>query len=425
MEKLLLERAGRIHLNRGGGCRAGSSPGPGRAARSSSPPAAPDLGESPMPMPLLKVRPEDFRVTEVLGLPTASRAASTHTYLRLWKNGVTTHEALGGLAAALGVAAQDTAAAGLKDEDGVTEQYISVRGLLSDRDLERANAAGRSPGGDRIWRVSAHATGTAALRTGVLDGNHFQLVVRGLDEAAAAALDEGPGRHQHFFVNYYDTQRFGVPGGPKQTHLIGRALLAGDEEAAFRLLRRSGSAEGARALVHEGTAEEFWRLLDPRVPVFYRCADASYAWNAQVRALLTEVVGGARVAHMDRDGIPYAFATARDVVPALLALRPELDYVRYRWTDGSCVRSTAARPTVLQTHITVSGVGPDELHPGRFAATISFFLPSGGYATTAVHQWFLQMFGAESATREDAAPSQDGANPQDGATAVPAGSTIA
>ncbi|MFF0447647.1 tRNA pseudouridine(13) synthase TruD [Streptomyces sp. NPDC004609] len=376
-------------------------------------------------MPLLKVRPEDFRVTESLGLDTTPPDASTHTYLRLWKNGLTTHEALAGLAAALGVGPQDVAAAGLKDEDGITEQYVSVEGVLSPPDVERANDHGRSAAGDVLWRVTAQGTGTTGLRTGVLDGNHFRLVVRGLDETSAKALAEGPQRHNHFFVNYYDTQRFGVPGGPKQTHLIGGALLDGDEEAAFGLLRRSGSPEGARALLHEGPPGEFWRLLDPRIPVFYRCAHASYEWNGHVRAILADAARG-EVTRADRDGIPYTFATTRDAVLALLGRRPDLDYVRYRWTDGACVRSTAARPTVLQTHISVHGVGPDSLHPGRFAATISFFLPSGGYATAAVHQWFVQTLGLrdEAAPREpDAASGEPAGAAPDRPGGPPAGAT--
>ncbi|MEU6298701.1 tRNA pseudouridine(13) synthase TruD [Streptomyces erythrochromogenes] len=345
-----------------------------------------------MRLPLLKVVPEDFRVAEVLGLETAPADSSTHTYLLLRKRGLTTHQALARIAEVFGTDVQDVAAAGLKDEDGVTEQFVSVRGVLTSGDVERAHAHGRAAEGDEdFWHLSPHGTGTSALRTGGLDGNCFRLVVRDLDGTAAEALREGPQRHTHYFVNYYDTQRFGVPGGPKQTHLIGGALLAGDEDTALELLRRSGSAEAAAAREHRGPAGEFWPLLDPRVPVFYRCAHASYEWNARLRSLLEEVAGG-EVAPVERDGLPYAFATTRRAVLALAARRPELDYVRYRWTDGACVRSTAARPTVLQTHISVHRVEPDALHPGRFACTISFFLPSGGYATAAVHQWFLQTF---------------------------------
>ncbi|MFI5520040.1 tRNA pseudouridine(13) synthase TruD [Streptomyces platensis] len=346
-----------------------------------------------MRLPLLKVLPEDFRVTEALGLETAPPDASTHTYLLLWKRGLTTHEALGALSEAFGVGVQDVAAAGLKDEDGITEQFVSVGAVLSPEDIERANARGRCGGEERRWQVALHGTGTTALRTGELDGNCFRLVVRGLDGPSATALAEGPRRHTHFFVNYYDTQRFGVPGGPKQTHLIGGALLAGDEDTALDLLRRSGSAEGAQALEHRGPADELWKRLDPRVPVFYRCAHASYEWNTRVRALLRESAG-ADVAQVEREGLPYTFATTRGAVLGLAARCPELDYVRYRWTDGVCVRSTAARPTVLQTHISVHRVEPDPLHPGGFACTLSFFLPSGGYATAAVHQWFVQLLGS-------------------------------
>lgn len=53
-----------------------------------------------MPMPPFKVRPEDFHVTGVRGLPTASPAASPPACPRPRKDGPAAHEALERLAAA-------------------------------------------------------------------------------------------------------------------------------------------------------------------------------------------------------------------------------------------------------------------------------------------------------------------------------------
>ncbi|MDT0447731.1 tRNA pseudouridine(13) synthase TruD [Streptomyces hesseae] len=336
---------------------------------------------------VLKAVPEDFTVTECLGLPTGRAADRDYQYLLLRKRGYTTHEAMSALAAHLGVPPDAVAAAGLKDDDGVTEQYLSLRGPVSDGRL-RAFSAGI--GDDHHWlRLTAHGYGPEPLRAGDLDGNCFRVVARALDPGTAGTLREGPARRTLFFVNYYGTQRFGVPGGPKETHLLGEALLRGDDATAFALLRRSGSPEGRLAQGHRGSPARFLAGLDPRVPVFYRCSYASYQWNGLLRDQVERAADGRTVDEED-DGIPYTFPTTAEAAVAVLARCPVLDLDRYRWAAGTIRHDRAPRPTVVQTQLRIDGVAPDELHPGRWRCRLSFFLPSGCYATTAVRQFLLQ-----------------------------------
>lgn len=336
---------------------------------------------------VLKAVPEDFAVSECLGTATGPAGAADHQYLLLTKRGYTTHQAVAAVAAHLGVEREAVAAAGLKDEDGVTEQTLSLRGAASPEQLADFN---RAHAGTDYMRLSERGHGGAPVVVGELDGNCFRIVARDLDTATADALRAGPAQHNMFFVNYYDTQRFGVPGGPKQTHLLGGALIDGDDRAAFRLLRESGSPEGGQALAHDGDPAEFLAALDPRVLAFYRCAHASAEWNERLTELVADE-GGADTVETDREGLRYVLPRTPAAAREVLRAAPELDCGRYRWTDGEMRYTESPRPTVVQTRVRVLGVRPDDRFPDRWACTLSFFLPSGCYATMAVTQFFQQL----------------------------------
>lgn len=336
---------------------------------------------------VLKAVPEDFAVSECLGTAAAPAAAADHQYLLLAKRGYTTHQAVAALAAHLGVEREAVAAAGLKDEDGVTEQTLSLRGAASPEQLAAFN---RAHAGSDYLQLTARGHGTAPVAVGELDGNCFRIVARDLDAATADALRTGPATHNLFFANYYDTQRFGVPGGPKQTHLLGGALLDGDAETAFRLLQESGSPEGIKARAHRGDPAEFLAGLDPRVLAFYRCAHASAGWNERLAELVADR-GGADTVTIDREGLPYLLPRTSAAAREILRSAPELHCGRYRWDGTRMGYAESPRPTVVQTRVRVHRVRPDDRFPGRWAGTLSFFLPSGCYATMAVTQFFRQL----------------------------------
>ncbi|HEX6344811.1 tRNA pseudouridine(13) synthase TruD [Umezawaea sp.] len=349
---------------------------------------------------VLKRRPEDFIVVENLIPPVTQESGAAVRLARLNKLGYTTFEAVSAIGEFFEVPRADVGYAGLKDEDGITEQLVSLPpGLDASRFAEFTAFHG---GTTRYMRLSDAGHGREPLRIGRLNGNGFRLVVRRLAPELAEVLRSGAREHTLFFVNYYDTQRFGVPGGPKRTHLIGRALLDGDHAAAFDLLLRSGAAEAVAAAGFSGPPEAFFSALDPRTVSFYLCSHSSGAWNEEVRRTLARVAAREPLAVL-RDGIPYAFATSTPDVLALLRTAADLPYDKYRWEDGEMRRSTSVRPTVVQARITVDGVVPDEFFPGRSACELSFFLPSGCYATTAVSQ-FLTLLS------HDAPAARGGAN---------------
>jgi tRNA pseudouridine13 synthase len=340
--------------------------------------------------PILKFLPRDFVVVENLTPPyaevtgpdvSASDGADEFTYLRVRKLGLTTFEAVRAIGETWQIAPQEVGYAGLKDEDGVTEQLVSVP---SKRVGSLALVEESVRGADRWLAIQIAGTGPRPIRVGWLNGNGFRIVVRRLDRVLATTLADR-GTWRHLFANYYDTQRFGVPGGPRHTHLIGRAVLAGDWDRARVLLREAQTPESRFATSVAGSAEEMFARLDPRVVAFYQSAAASADWNGDLLDRLVAASDGQL--HQDvTDGIDFTFVTSQPALARLLVGCPELPYRKHRWAGDGFQASWSVRTTVLQTFIRVDDAGPDPFHDGYWQATLSFFLPAGSYATMAVRQ---------------------------------------
>lgn len=172
---------------------------------------------------VIKALPEDFLVEEVpLYLPCGE---GEHTYALIEKRGMTTLEALRRLCRALGVAERDAGYAGLKDARGITRQTVSLP-----RVAPEAVRAIELPG----LRVLAAEQHRNKLKPGHLAGNRFRIRVR---EVGAGALSRAEAivavLARRGVPNRFGEQRYGVQG---TTHLIGRALVAGDWRQAVELV---------------------------------------------------------------------------------------------------------------------------------------------------------------------------------------------
>ena len=128
---------------------------------------------------------------------------------------------------------EDVANQGLKDEDAITEQLISIKKILSDKDVEAFDR--KYAVGNKYFRIK-HIVGYGKepIKERLLHGNLFRIVIRNMESGVANNLLAylSINRHHHF-INYYDSQRFGMPGGPYNTHLIGEAIVKKDWRKAF------------------------------------------------------------------------------------------------------------------------------------------------------------------------------------------------
>ncbi|MEU6073968.1 tRNA pseudouridine(13) synthase TruD [Micromonospora sp. NPDC047074] len=333
--------------------------------------------------PVLKFVPEDFVVREnmVVELTPAERAEQH--YLLMRKCGFTTMEAVRLVAAELGLPSTEVTYGGLKDEDGHTEQLVAVpAGTLPLETAAQGWWVAQEAG--RWLELRHYGYGNAPLEVGKLEGNGFRILVRNLDHETAARLG-ARGKVTALYLNYYDTQRFGVPNGPKRTHHVGAAILDRRWDDALRELAGLGAPESSGAGAWTGAPEAYFTRLDPRTTSFYLAAFASDRWNRELSALVEQACPGEHFPVVV-DGITYRYVTSPQAAARVLVQATMLPYDRYSFVDGAPVVRQSQRTTVVQTTISVDAPCDDHRFAGRSSLGLRFFLPSGSYATAAVRQ---------------------------------------
>ena len=90
----------------------------------------------------LKCINEDFQVTEVSLMPSfVSKGPRKFTYIWLQKSGFTTFEVLEQIKVFFKLSFEDVCSQGLKDEDAITEQLLSIKKEKDRQEAAEANTA--------------------------------------------------------------------------------------------------------------------------------------------------------------------------------------------------------------------------------------------------------------------------------------------
>ena len=364
---------------------------------------------------VIKKIPEDFVVQEVL-VWEYSTVYSGQPYMLMYlnKKGWSTLDAVKYIEGWFGIGGISTA--GQKDSDGITTQKISVPikdlSLLeclddfnkeahvislgdsssnqSDRDISGKSSSGQS---DRDSSDESSTRGSfinlsligycdEPLRSSHLEGNVFKLRLRNMDpEKASAWLDTKS--YSLVFPNYYDKQRFGMPGYKHVTHLIGKALSEKDYKSAYEYVMVSGASEAN--LPFDGDYEKFFDQIDPRVMNMYDSALFSYEFNTRLGDILES---GGPVLVIEDEGIEFRMPAEKKALVPLMAA----DFPEEQLGDFSTkpLQNYVPRKLIVSTVINFLDSSEDEFYPGRSVLTVSFFLPMGAYATMAIKQ--LEIF---------------------------------
>ena len=164
---------------------------------------------------IIKQLPEDFKVSEVL--PYTLSGTGDHHYAYIEKSLLSTSELIKSIQNILGIENQDIGFAGLKDVQGITRQWISVKSELEPewKKLESGQI--------RIIENSRH---TNKLKTGHIGENRFSIKIRKIDQTSQ--IEPVLSQIKTIgFPNYYGLQRF---GRDSQNHLLGRKLLLGEKK---------------------------------------------------------------------------------------------------------------------------------------------------------------------------------------------------
>lgn len=332
----------------------------------------------------LKTQPADFFVREnsLADIVDASRA--THHYFLLRKCGFTTMEAIALIAKAADVSPTDISYSGLKDEDAITEQLVALPTGVKLDPILVSRRASKSKEADHWLHLAHYGHGSRPLQIGYLAGNTFRVLMRVLSRPTAEALKLERSINL-VFLNYYDVQRFGLPGQPKVTHRIGEAILSQQWRCALDLVVESGSPESSAAATWTHTPEEFFNTRDPRLISFYLASASSHLWNKELCDLVSEF-GNRAVSNTTTDGLSFSFMPSSQDVLEFMTKHSNIQYTRFSFSDGQWVRQNSFRPTSIQAIVQVGSITADDLNPGRYVASLGFTLPPGCYGTMALRQ---------------------------------------
>ncbi len=161
------------------------------------------LHGKPQSTGLLRHHKSDFKVFEQL--PFSPCGEGEHLFIHIRKIGANTVFVARELAKYFKVKEQLVSYAGLKDRFAVTEQWFGVH-LPGKQiyDLSNLNIEG--------VEVLSYKRHNKKLRTGVLTGNRFELILREVTEIKAL-LERWQAIVQQGVPNYFGEQRFGFDGG--------------------------------------------------------------------------------------------------------------------------------------------------------------------------------------------------------------------
>ena len=136
----------------------------------------------------IKTIPEDFHVVEVSFLPDfIDKENASYTYVWMKKKSNTTFEALDKIINYFSLPYNSIGSEGLKDENAITEQMLSIQKILDDNDLLAFNKKNQQ-GETFIEFVRIIGYGTLALQARKLHGNIFTIVLRNLTQKHANQL---------------------------------------------------------------------------------------------------------------------------------------------------------------------------------------------------------------------------------------------
>jgi tRNA pseudouridine13 synthase len=333
----------------------------------------------------LKAIPEDFEVTEVPIMPTtSSKEKSRYTYIWVLKKGYTSFEIQDQLAEYFKLTPDHIGFAGLKDEDGVTRQLVGVQSIITPEQIIKFNQA-QTNQNQYIRLETVQGYGKEGIVPKKLHGNTFKITLRNITNSQVKQLQTYLQAHRYIsYINYYDNQRFGLPGGPYISHQIGKAITTHNWIQAYKYFKKSGNkAQSMLSSAQETQADQclqFFQALSFNKVDFFISAYNSYLWNKRASSYIKTSCDAKLISypHIGDLAVPKqdTFSLANIISVSGFEVSPKLDISH----------KDKERNLTVTTTVYLQETQKDLQNSGKQAVTISFFNPPGCYATMLVRQ---------------------------------------
>ncbi len=328
---------------------------------------------------LLKVLPVDFKVNERIMLKKNNHQGK-YQYLKLTKCGYTTFQAIEKLSAYLTIKENEIQFAGLKDEDGITEQFISTKQYISQQNIQKFNEQFILSIPKNYISIESCETGENPINIGELEGNEFNLTIRQLSKTFVQKIITSNKVSDITTLNYYGHQRFGYPNRIKNNHLIGRELIKNNIGKALQFIENSMKDDHFK---EKKMAIDSISNPNSKRHSFYKNAYYSHIWNTTLKEQIIKYSKGSIYIYKIED-IDYIFPKNQNYIHELPSFLP---YRSIRINEnGEAIEYSLNRKIIISTKICFSNIKEDEMNPGYYKVTCVFFLPKGCYATIFIPQ---------------------------------------
>lgn len=338
----------------------------------------------------LKCKEEDFEVTEVPLVPITGKSNTCHTYIWLKKRGMTTFDAEDVLAKYWCLNTNSIHAEGLKDEDAITHQLVSIEKKVSQKEIDWFNSKQKSKS-KYLYLDRIIGYGDEPVKETCLHGNTFKIVIRNLDPDTANNLYKhySP-RESITFINYYDTQRFGLAGGTYNTHLIGKAIVEKNWEQFYKeyCVSSNDISKESKSVMKKKDYYAFFTTINVKKVGFFVAAYSSYLWNVAASEVVSKSVN-CRCLTLALENITNITIPLADTfnIPNVVTAPA----FRFSEDDYTVTEKDFTRSLVTTTTVFALDIMQDILHKRRSAILVSYFLPTGSYATMLIKHLMAQV----------------------------------
>lgn len=337
----------------------------------------------------LKNTNADFQVFECYAQDQVPIHEGEFQYCSLFKSGFSTFEVIDELAKSLELKLNQLTYHGLKDEEAYTQQLISIQineSILFKR-INEINCK-NNRWKDKFFRLTHLYSSSKPLTIGSLLGNSFLIKLRDLSFNTANCIKKSGKYINCQIINYYGNQRFGLPGQKPTTHIIGKYLLEEKFDKALEILSEQNSTLGAAAIKFNGSPEIFFSSLDLRKRNFFINSYFSYNWNQEIFELIKK--NNIASYNYNDCGFPLLFTLQKNRLIELLQNK-KIIMNKLVPDRSSTTPFKNEREIILNVKFNIHDINEDKQFYGKYSADISFFLPSGCYATIAVPQFLLNV----------------------------------
>ncbi len=379
----------------------------------------------------IKVKPEDFRVKEILA--EELREEGDYEVYLLHKRGTNTLDAIADLARRLRIRQDQISYCGLKDRHAETWQFIAIpRG--KGKEIRAKNY-------ETIFKGYLDEP----LSPSMLKENRFEIRVREVATPTELVLAEIEDVQQHGFPNYYDVQRFGSARHGKG--FVAHKIVLGQYKQALRLLLATPSPyDDAKTKAFRKCVKENWGdwekcihlaptpwekkileflsrrqlskktlkmcfgMVPPRMVEFLVNSFQSLIWNRVTAKLVEEEVPPERLIRVRYMYGHFVFYRQTPWNPPCrelpfpsprIQLEPEIadpynQVLKELGIEGIDKLRTTVKGWLFKSHRRELKIVPslqyqnrwDPEHPGKQIWELEFALPPGAYATILIRRIF-------------------------------------